>query len=316
MNKVKNFFNFNRRQERGVFVLCILLIVVIVINHYTITSFNNAANIDSENIEYLKHLKLANNTEFAHAPTYKNKDKIAEKKIPNKILPKLFNPNTVTTTDLLEMGLAEKVTNNIVKYRRCGGHFYKKEDLKKIYGLSDTVFTILEEYINIPKRPQTKKYQKQTSKNTVIEIADRKDYTKGIIKDTIMLGLNSSDSAQLVQIKGIGPFYASAIIKYRKKLGGYTDVSQLLDLYKMDSSKYENMRNHLFVDAISIAKININTADFKTILTHPYIDYETTKFIVNKRRELGQYAALYQLKDAIAMPDDKYQKLLPYLVID
>ena len=314
MNNIKDFFNFNRRQERGVFVLCLILISVIIINHYSITLFNDTKDYETGNIDYLKQLKLAGVEKFS-------KSNIADKNEhssheDNLILPKAFNPNTVSVACLLEMGLSEKIANNIKNYRNFGGKFYKKEDLKKIYGLSEKVYATLENYISIPQKTMAKKHHQYTSKAGIKDSLIKKEYKKEIITKSLSLGLNSADSTQLVQIKGIGPFYASAIIKHRDKLGGYIDVNQLLELYKMDTVKYERMKKHLFVDTISLIRININTADFKTILNHPYIDYETTKFIVNKRRELGQYAALYQLKDPIAMPDDKYQKLLPYLAID
>ena len=318
MNNIKNFFNFNRRQERGVFVLCMILISVIIINHYSITFFNDTKDYETENIDYLKQLKMASIEKFTKS-TITDKNELSSHD-DNLISPKAFNPNTVSVACLLEMGLSEKIANNIKKYRNCGGKFYKKEDFKKIYGLSEKVYATLENYISIPQKTKTKKYQQYTLKAGVkesfVEKEYKKEYKKEIIVEPLSLGLNSADSTQLVQIKGIGPFYASTIIKHRDKLGGYIDVNQLLELYKMDTVKYERMKKYLFVDSISIARININTADFKTILRHPYIDYETTKFIVNKRRELGQYAALYQLKDPIAMPDHKYQKLLPYLAID
>ena len=314
MNNIKNFFNFNRRQERGVLVLCMILISVIIVNHYSITFFNDTKEHENENIEYLKQLKLISIEKQSYSTPVEKSLRASKKGI--HISPKKFNPNTVTINELLEMGLPEKIANNIKKYRNCGGKFYKKEDFKKIYGLSDRVYAALESYISIPQKTKVKKYQQYTSKTRVSDSLVKKEYKKEIIAKTLSLDLNTADSIQLVQIRGIGPFYASAIIKHRDRLGGYIDVNQLLELYKMDTMKYERMKKHLFVDTVSLTKININTADFKAILKHPYIDYETTKFIVNKRRELGQYAALYQLKDPIAMPDYKYRKLLPYLAID
>ena len=35
------------------------------------------------------------------------------------------------------------------------------------------------------------------------------------------LELNTADSSALVRIRGIGPYYASKIIKYRQRLGGF-----------------------------------------------------------------------------------------------
>lgn len=312
MNGLKSFFSFNKRQERGIFVLCILLLIVILINRYALDIFTNKTDSCQENTEYLQQIKLRSIEKKSLLKT--KSTKVKDYNTQMKILPKEFNPNKASIEELKKLGLSERVANNFEKYRSCGGVFYKKEDIKKIYGLSDDVYSALKNYIIIPK-------ERKKTKNELLKDNSKKNYTKDVelkkrVVDTIFLGINSVDSVQLLQIKGIGPFYAGAIIKYRNQLGGYKDIHQLFDLYKMDTIKFEMMSQCLYLDTVSLVKININEADFKTILKHPYINYETTKYIVNKRRKLGQYAALYQLKDPKEMPDDIYNKLLPYLALD
>jgi len=142
--------------------------------------------------------------------------------------------------------------------------------------------------------------------------------TPAEMKETalIILGINSADSAQLIEVSGIGPFYAGAIVNYRNSLGGYRNMSQLMELYKMDSAKLEKMLPQLYLDSMVISKISINKVEFKDLLKHPYIDYETTKYILNKRQKLGKFAALYELKDPVNMPDSLYQKILPYIKLE
>src|SRR5665647_1059817 len=47
------------------------------------------------------------------------------------------------------------------------------------------------------------------------------------------LDLNSADSLHLLEIPGIGPVFASRIIRYRTLLGGYYAVDQLREVYGM-----------------------------------------------------------------------------------
>ena len=84
----------------------------------------------------------------------------------------------------------------------------------------------------------------------------------------------------------------------------------------MDSLKFNIISRELYLDSLPLKKIAINTADFKTILSHPYINYETTKYLVNKRKRLGKYAALYQLKDDKYISTTEWNKILPYIHLD
>lgn len=318
IDSVKDFFNFNKRQERGIFVLSLILLLVILLNYFAPSLAPDPPKHMVENVKYLKLVKLQAIKEPKKYKRFTNA-KIKTYTALVKVEPKsLFDPNSISSHDLVLIGLPEKIANNIQKYRNSGGRFYKKEDLKKIYGMTEGIYSDLEPYISI----KAKKYVKsnsdfQTSEVTSAEI--KKTHNKEWVsasKAVIQLGINSADSVQLLSVRGIGPYYAGEIVNYRNRLGGYNDIEQLNGLYKMDTSKYIKMTKQLFLDTIPLTKMNINTAEFKAILRHPYIDYETTKYIVNKRNRLGKYAALYQLKDSVHMLDDLYDKLLPYLSVD
>ncbi len=318
LTSIKDFFNFNKRQERGVFVLSFILIIVILLNYYSPELAPEPPKHISENAQYLKQVKLQALLEENSYKKFTNKriKTFVVKEPVNIHSTKVFDLNSVSFDELKSIGLPEKIARNIQKYRNSGGYFYKKEDLKKIYGMTNEIYIALEPFINTESK-NTKKNSKL--KNDSVQSSFNKSQfkvRKSTLVDVLFLGINSADSAQLLEISGVGPFYAGSIVKYRRKLGGYNDIRQLNELFKMDSSKYNRMKKQLYLDTIPLQKININTADFKTILKHPYIDYETTKYIANKRNRLGKYAAVYQLKDSVAMPDSLYFKILPYITIN
>lgn len=96
--------------------------------------------------------------------------------------------------------------------------------------------------------------------------------------------LNTTDSITLVKIKGIGPYYASRIIRYRQRLGGYYAVNQLKELkmtyFNVDSSA------HLFrVNPDFIQKSDLDTMSFKAVLRHPYLEYEDVQMIFNAKKK-------------------------------
>lgn len=98
--------------------------------------------------------------------------------------------------------------------------------------------------------------------------------------------LNSVDSNTLVKIRGIGPYYASKIIRYRKQLGGFYSVNQLKEL-KM---KYFNVDSnaHLFSVTSNLIQVrDLDTMSFKSLVHHPYLEYEDVQMIFEAKRKYG-----------------------------
>jgi hypothetical protein len=60
-----------------------------------------------------------------------------------------FNPNTITPETLDSLDLPENIKRNMLNYRKAGGKFYRPEQVRKIYGMNDSVFSLIEEYIVI-----------------------------------------------------------------------------------------------------------------------------------------------------------------------
>ena len=119
----------------------------------------------------------------------------------------------------------------------------------------------------------------------------------------MQVNLNSADTTELKSLPGIGSFFAKNIVEYRKKLGGFIEKEQLLEIYAFDTTRLSNIENLIIIDSIKLRKVNVNTDDFKTILRHPYIEYEDVKKIVNYRESKGmiknweQYLKVVDRKD-------------------
>lgn len=311
MKFIKDYFNFNKRQERGVLVLGIIFLICLCVNHFGPKYLNNVPAHFSKNAPFLTQLKTVKFEAEKVKPKYKAQYSNSKTPPEKVVLENLFyfDPNQVSSNQLLKMGLSEYVVNNISKYKDKGGFFKNKSDLGKIYGMEEAVFKQLEPYIQIDLPEPKKKKKLEIKKLDKFVIAKTQ-------QDFSPVDINTADSIELLKVSGIGPFYAGAIVGYRTRLGGYLRMDQLKELYRMDIEKYTKMKNGLCLDTIIIHQIPLNSATFKTILRHPYIDYETTKYLVNKRNKLGKYSALYQLKDSIHFPDSLFLKLEPYLYLD
>ena len=60
-----------------------------------------------------------------------------------------FDPNTISESGWKKLGLRDKTIQTIEKYLNKGGHFYKPEDLQKIYGLHKDEYERLGPYVKI-----------------------------------------------------------------------------------------------------------------------------------------------------------------------
>jgi DNA uptake protein ComE-like DNA-binding protein len=135
------------------------------------------------------------------------------------------------------------------------------------------------------------------------------------VKPPMVIEINTADSAMLVRLRGIGPVFADRILKYRGLLGGYVNPIQLLEVYGMDSSRYHQIEDKIRVDPASIQKIAVNRAEFKQLLRHPYLDYETVKDIFNYRQRSGPILNADSLRKVIAY-DPMFEKISPYILYD
>ena len=107
-------------------------------------------------------------------------------------------------------------------------------------------------------------------------------------------------------------FFAKNIVDYRNKLGGYINKQQLLEVYGLDSSRFEIISPYIILDSIEIQKVKVNHDDFKTILRHPYIEYEDVKKIVNYRETKGMIRNWEQYKNVVTR-NDVEERLRLYL---
>ena len=122
--------------------------------------------------------------------------------------------------------------------------------------------------------------------------------------------LNALDSAQLVQLPGIGPATAFKILKYRERLGGYSNISQLREIEGLPDSL---MNWFIITDTISVRKIPVNKATLAELRRHPYLDFYQARAIVDYRNERGAIKGPEQLSFMEEFTAQDLQRLLPYL---
>ena len=127
------------------------------------------------------------------------------------------------------------------------------------------------------------------------------------------IGINSADTTELKSLPGIGSFFARNIVEYREKLGGYVESSQLLEVYGFDSVRFACIFSYIKLDSVATRKVRVNHDDFKTILRHPYIEYEDVKKIIKYRESKGMIKDWESYKNIINRdPDDRLEMYLVF----
>jgi competence ComEA-like helix-hairpin-helix protein len=145
---------------------------------------------------------------------------------------------------------------------------------------------------------------------------DSSNQNKFAGKEIFIIELNTADTFDLQRLRGIGPSFAKRIVKYRERLGGYREKSQLLEIFGMDAEKYNEIKDHLTVNPDSIRKINLNAVTFKELLSHPYFPFEVTKNIMIYKKEHKKFRDTEELLLIRNINDSIYRKIKPYVRIE
>ncbi len=130
-----------------------------------------------------------------------------------------------------------------------------------------------------------------------------------------IIELNGADSIQLLGIRGIGPTFASRIIRFRNRLGGFYSKKQLLEVYGIDSLKYDQLKDLIDVNAGLITKINLNSFTFEEIKKHPYLTYKQVNAIIQYRSQHGLFKSINDLSNIAILNEEIIRKIEPYIVL-
>lgn len=215
-----------------------------------------------------------------------------------------FDPNTTGPEGWQQLGLPEKLITTIEKYKSKGGRFYKPEDLGKIYGLRKELYEKLLPYVII----ETNRVHKDQPEPKVPE---KDNIERKVVVSKV--DINLADTTALVKLPAIGSKLAARIILFREKLGGFYSVQQIAEVYGISDSAFKVITPYLLLGSTQLTKININTAGYETLKSHPYIKGQLAAALIQYRKQHQSFKSLETLKQIHLLTDDVYIKLVPYL---
>ena len=292
------------KSDRNSLIILVAVIVIVLVALIVLNGDNNdkEENVAKEKSEFMypKSRKYIRSRNY-----YSNSDDMPiDCDEAQKIILKKFDPNTADSTTLLGLGLSRWQVRNIYKYRAHGGIYKKKSDFAKLYGLTIKQYRMIEPYIVISDDYN----DASTLFKDEVAVRDTVKYPVKM-KEGEYVYLNVSDTTQLKKVPGIGSAYARAIISYGNRLGGYVDVSQLLEIegFPKESIKYFE------VSKTKIKKININKESISKMRRHPYITFFMAKAIADYRRLNGPLEDIGQMKLNKEFPAEVISKLRDYV---
>ncbi len=282
----------SKRNRRGVLALLLIGVAIsftprilssVLTSEKSLISFKEAKIVESEIVKQKRTWQKTKNKKSK----YKNRYSIPARR---------FDPNQYSETDWTKLGLSIKQAQVVVKFAKRG--LKSNDDLRKIYVLSDEFITTIADSTYYP--------------DGYIYVREKDALTEED-QSQLLVSLNSANEEELKKIKGIGSYFASKIIYYREVLGGYSNKEQLLEIWKFDLEKYQEIRNYIEVDDVKLKTISINSASISELKKHPYINYNMANSIVKIRAQIGSYETLDDVKRSVLIDEIVFQKIKPYI---
>lgn len=317
---LKDYFYFTKTERNGIIVLIILILIILayplVKRNITKPETIDFSELNNQIEEYEQLLSEYNEAK----ESFERNRNLAKQETQNtamELKPERFNPNELSLEEYLDLGLTQGIARNIINYRNAGGQFRYREDFKRIYSITDDIYYQLESYIDLPVKPDPGSWRKPA----VDSIKSPKDSLQQFHNDRtprwadVLIDINQADTTEWQKIRGIGPVFSRRITAYRELLGGYYSTEQLMEVFGMDSARFQQMADHIFIDEFELTQININEADFVQLVRHPYLNRNQVNSILRMREQHGLYKEIDEIKKSELISDSVFRKIAPYLTI-
>lgn len=304
---IKNYCQFSKKERLGMLVLVAFIGLFIILPQlyqppakkvYTDSVYNQI------NLQAPMQLVDSNNIKTANENTVK----------PHRLFS--FDPNIATAADFATLGLTEKNIQTIDHYRSKGGRFRQAADLRKIWGIRSEDAERLIPYIIIePLQALNKKYNEQQN---------ARQYPK---QSTPIIDINTATVSDWEALPGIGPVLANRIVRYRDKLGGFTQLAQVQKTYGISDSLFNQLAPYLQLNSLEAIKIpstqaadsvnkkpNINKATVAQLMAVS-VPEEIAKAIVLYRKQYGPYERITDLKKIVFISEPVFEQIAPKLLV-
>jgi DNA uptake protein ComE-like DNA-binding protein len=294
--KLSIFFEHNRAERNGTIAILIFVFISLIAT-WIFTEFHEPKQEDlTELAVYVEENKVKAQLEV--------QDTV-------KLRPFQFNPNTLSDSGYAQLGFSQKEIQTLRNYQKAGGSFKVKSDFSKLFFVDSAEYRQLKPFILLPDSLSFKKKDENQWESKETAWSDTSTYVP--FKRDSLVELNTADTNALKALRGIGSFYAREIVKYRSELGGYHNIGQLLELWKMEPDKIDAFANRVYIDPEFIQTIKINQLTSQELSNHPYISLHLASKLIYSRESEGKFKDLKDLQKRKLVNEELSSKLAPYL---
>lgn len=318
VHRISEWFEWNRGEQRGMLVMIILIGLTIVWRLTTIAFHRKEfAEVGAWEIEVRNWLKEQSSS--AGKSGERDNPVVTQEK--TSLFP--FDPNTVDDDGWTKLGFSPGQIRSIRKYLNGGGAFRVKGDVAKMYVIDEDDFARIEPFILLPEgdalvnmneKPawqHQERLREDVSQTWPHSDAGNKSYRK----QEMIVEINAADTNQLVRLRGIGPWLARKIVEHREKLGGFYDLNQLLEIYRMTPEKLDTLKPFFTLDPSLMNIRDINTVEEEELRKFPYLAGSQAKALVAYREKHGPFRNMLDVKKCVAIDEKTYEKLVIYFVV-
>lgn len=335
--KFKDIFYLQKKDRQALLTLLAIMIVCVSLTFLIQKKPENtpvASQLDSIDGNQKKD---ATSSMVQHAskshPLYSKEEGMVHELFP-------FDPNTASAEDFERLGLESWQARSIIRFREKGGIFSRPSDFARVYGITKRTYEVLLPFIQIADdykpaadfygkegygrsgrrytpyyKNREERYRRYDQDNASSEgKAEDKTETKVYsyphkLRANEHIEINGADTTLLMKIPGIGSYYASRIVRYRERLGGFASARQLEEIDGLPESSIAYIK----IDEQQIRKMNLNKLTLNQLKKHPYLNFYQAKEICDYRRLKGPLHSIEDLKLLKDFPPDEIDRLKPYI---
>ncbi len=294
---LKNYFYISRSQRNAIVFLGGLL-VLLILAYFALPLI-------------LQKETFSTNPDFVNQVTEFEKTRTGQHK-PN-VEPTFFDPNQLDKEGFKTMGLSEKLASNIVGYRNAGGKFRTKNDLRKMYGMTDSIFQVIEPYIII-----------QPENNP--EFSEKEPENKDV--SLFYFDPNTLDDESWKAL-GFSEFKIQNIKNYLNAGGKFRIREDLKKLFTITHDDYNRVKDFILLPDSLIRQVAVDDKTLKGAVTVEINSADTAQLaqligigpalsqrIINYRDKLGGFFRKEQLLEVFGIDTLRFKSFENQVIVN
>ncbi len=294
-------FNFSSSEKKGLIALIVIIMVLQISIFIVSRQLNSESTIslsDQEHEAFQKQLDsiaALNHSEEFPKPDYSKIDFFE------------FNPNTVSHSNLLKLGLSGSVANTFISYREKVKPFQTKMDLFKIYGIDSSLVVLLLPYVQI--------HQLETKQKKQLPISKEPEKVDSLFE----FNPNTISLAELRKLS-FSEKLANTFINYRDAIGGFKSINQIKNIYGLSNDFFDQLSPYILLPELEKEEakliVEINAATATDLILLDGIGEVLSNRIVKYRNYLGGFYSIEQLRRVYGLSETTFEQIKMSLTVD